>query len=107
RGQVGRAARQPEGGHAGGHGTARHDEHAVARGPEVDDLAAQLHDGGEIDDAPLVGERRRPDLGDDRAHEASGSYSKLKSPTHTTSPGRAPARARARSTPRRLSRASA
>jgi hypothetical protein len=34
------------------------------------DLLAQLHDGAEVDDAALVGERRRADLGHDGAHSS-------------------------------------
>ena len=68
RGQVRRARRQAEGGHAGRHRPARHDHDLVAVGAQGHDLLAQLHDGAEVDDAPLVGQRRRADLGHDGAH---------------------------------------
>ena len=68
RGQVGRAGGEAEGGHARRHGAARHDARPVAGGAQGDHLLAQLHDGAEVDDAALVGERRRADLGHDGAH---------------------------------------
>ncbi len=63
---------QAERGHSGRHGAGADDDDIVAVDAELRDLAAQLLDRTDVDHAQPVRERRRADLGDDRAHR-SGS----------------------------------
>ena len=82
------------------------DDDPVAFGPGRGDVGTELLDRGALDHPVVVGDRRRPDLDDDRAglgHQSS-SYSKAKSPMRTSSPGFTPARASAVLTPSCLRR---
>jgi hypothetical protein len=69
-----RTVLEPERGDAGGDRARRHHEHLVAVGASRRHLGAQLDDGGVVDRAALVGQRRRPDLDDD-AHVSPGTRS--------------------------------
>ena len=69
---VGRALLQPERGDTRGHRAGAHDDDVVAVDAQLRHLTTELLDGCGVDDSDVVGERRRADLGDDRAHR-SGS----------------------------------
>ena len=116
--QVGRARVEAEHGEAGGDSPARNHDGPVATLAELGHFGAQLGHRRLDDVAALVGDRRGPDLHDDRSHQPGpissappsvrphqpGSQSNSKRPMRTRSPSLAPARVRARSTPRRFKR---
>ena len=99
---------EAEGGKSGGDRPRADQHHLVARGAGPGDLVGQLVEGAVVEMAVVAGDRRRADLdhGSHRAPRGAGSsaYSSSTGPIRTTSPAWAPARARARSTPRRRKR---
>jgi hypothetical protein len=75
----------------------------VAEHTQPGQLVTQPDDDVLVDDAELVGDGRRPDLGDDPHGQTSSWYSKLKLAIQMMSPSEAPARVSRRGTPMRLS----
>ena len=66
RGHVRRPLVESESRDSGGDGTRRHDDDVVTAGAQRGNVGGELHERRLVDDTAFVGDRRRPDLDDER-----------------------------------------